>query len=188
MLNSVIPELSIVTRIHSILKDKKLLHSDNYDHQRFSYYQLFAILMIYKINDIKSFEDNPKAERSMYRKKAKLLYRNSSVRIIEIRSKDAAIYFGQQTDPKWCISTTNLDRNQYGHYAYNSHIFIVIDRMEKFCIILNKNGGVTVWDNRNETLSDRGVDRFFENFPKVLDILESFHPDISFYERKNDAN
>ena len=187
-----LPDLYLLTRIHSILKDKKKLRREDYDHQT-SPHHFYNKLIRYKIDDFtfKSFEENPEAERSIYRKKAKLLYKKSSVRVIEIRSQDAAIYFGQKTDPKWCISTTNLIRNQYEQYAYNSHIFIVIDTKEqrKFCIILNKkNGGVVIWDERNETFSNRGVDRFFEHFPEVFNILESFHPDISFYEIKNDAN
>ena len=172
-----IDELVVMTRIHSILKERKILNKFHYDYQRLDKDGLYHILVKYKIDGTnKSFEVAPELENRFYRgnEDARLLYKSSSLRIVEILSEEAAIYFGQKTDPKWCLSTTNQSRNQFYLYIRGNIIIFLLDirTREKFCILVSQlHRAISVWDNKNKDLPK--PERIVQWYPVLKDILEN---------------
>ena len=166
-------ELAILTRIHSILKEKKLLRGQDIDHQKFIFEAFRNMISTYRIVEpIADFENKPELERMMYKKGyADLLYHENRIRVIRINDVKASIYFGQQTKPKWCISTTNKTRNKFDVFDNDYNIYFLFDenRKLKFALIIERDGShMEVWDNENKEMD---IDHFMLSYGTIFDDL-----------------
>lgn len=107
--------------IYDLGKKKKMIPKEYADINRFKTYKQFEDIMVNEI-DMDAIEASNKP---VDKGNSKVMYEDSSVRVIVPEDQEAACYYGQGT--QWCTAATR-GNNLFNHYNKTGPLYIIIPK------------------------------------------------------------